>query len=199
MNYAAKITELGRRTDEISDKIDSLNERRKEFALGAVEGDKTNLKAIQVIDDEAEALRREYETLTAAIDQADRLRLEQEAEIARKDRERREVEARKIADAALATTADIDGTMARLRELFERRAKYIHQLAGTGTVEPTLILRMLQKFGPTCAARAAGLHQFISIEHVSPEQVRSLIESSTVLKGRLSATGVDSSDQSHAA
>ena len=195
MNYAAKIARFEQRAAEIEGKLNNLSERRKAFALGAVEGNKTSLKAIQDIDCEADDLRHERETLTAAIEQARQLQHDQEAEISRKDRESRLGEARKIADSVLTLNMEIDSAMKTMRQMFERRANLVRQLGGIGVIDPSLILRMLQRLGPTCAARKAELNRYISIEHVPPHQLRPLAESAAGLVRILSRADVSDETQ----
>ena len=94
-----------------------------------------------------------------------------------------------------AAPPSIDATMNDLRELFEHRAILVRELDGTKTVAANLILRMLQKFGSTCAARAAGLHNFIAIEPVQLNQVRPLAASNVVFRTELSAPGREQAEK----
>jgi chromosome segregation ATPase len=180
MNYAARIAEYGKRDAEIVAEMNILSERRKKLALSALVRDKASVRAIQDIDSELEEFRREHQTLTDAIEETQRLQREHNAEQARKELEARECEARNIAGELLAVANEIDLTMKRLRESFSKREILARRLSETKTVPDHLILRMLQKFAPTCAARAAGLHDFISIEPVPVSQVRTLMQSSAI-------------------
>jgi hypothetical protein len=58
---------------------------------------------------------------------------------------------------------------------------------------------LLQKFGPTCAARAAGLHNYLALEHVPPQFFQSLSDSNAVLRGNLTAAVDDAYEQTDAA
>jgi hypothetical protein len=91
---------------------------------------------------------------SAAIEQIAVLQREQEAETVRKDREKREAEARKVADEVMGLGAEIDDTMAQLAQLFQKRANLIHQLGKMNAMPASVILRMSQWDSPTAAARA---------------------------------------------
>jgi chromosome segregation ATPase len=184
MDFAEKIRSFGQRTKDIAVKLATLSERRKEFALGAADGNKTSLKAIQELDTERDELWKERETLTTAIAEAERLQRAQEAEAARADRERRRNEAGEIAKTIANANLEIDAAMVRLRELLEQRAVLVRQLGRTKYYTSDFISKLLQKFGPTSAARAAGLQNFLSLEPVSPHLVRSLADSSRALSAQ---------------
>jgi hypothetical protein len=186
-DYAARADLLRQRLAEIEDKLALLIERRKAFALDAVSQDKPALIAIEKIDTEAAALRRERDTASDAIEHLERLQREQLTEKERRERERREAEARKLADAVLAQNAEIDTAFGKLRQLFEQRAVLLRQLGNTQTIPSTLILRMFQRFAPTCAARKAGLQDFLSLEFVPVGQIKTLLESNKFLSGPLTA------------
>jgi hypothetical protein len=186
-DYAARADLHRRRLAEIDPQLAALAQRRKQFALGALDNDKPSLRGIEQIDCEAETLRRERDTLNAAIEHLERLQREQLAENERRERERREAEARKLANAIVAQNAEIDTAFGKLRQLFEQRAVLLRHLGDTQTIPSTLILRMHQRFGPTCAARKAGLHDFLSLEFVPVGQIRSLVESNNFLSGPLTA------------
>jgi hypothetical protein len=74
--------------------------------------------------------------------------------------------------------------MVQLAGLFQKRANLFSQLGKMNAVPANLILRMLQRESPTAAARAAGLHKFIGIDHVVPGLIRPLVESFGGLRNR---------------
>jgi len=187
MNFEAEITKLAERASALDAKLANLADKRKGYSLDATTGDFAAIKEIAKIDADADACRKERQTLSAAIEQLDSLLDAEAAALKRQDREKREAEARKLADGAIAINNEIDATLIRLRQLFERRHDVIYRLGDTKTISSRLISRMLQKFSPTCAARHAGLHNFVSIEHAPPEHVRPLSESNAVLCGNLNA------------
>ncbi len=188
MDYASKITNLRQRASEIDARVAELVDKRREHALGAVDGSKVSVKAISDIDVECDGLRRVREKLTAAIEQTERLKTEQEAEISRKDRQARELEAQKLADAVLVVSGRIDGKLLELRELFEERAGLIRQLSAVNIVPTNLIQRLLSRFGANAALRFAKIHEFAGVDYVEPIHIRSLAESGAFLRGRLTAT-----------
>jgi ABC-type transporter Mla subunit MlaD len=187
MNFAAKITDFSRRIADIDAKLAELAGKRREYAYGAADNNTASLKAIEALDQKADALNRERKTLLDATEQADRLLREQEAEAAKQDRERRERQARVSADAVLEVSAQIDAAMVALRALFERRSALLRELADTKIVAANYLLRLHQKFGPTCAARKAGLERYVSIEHVPVPNIATLSDSTRGLAGPLSA------------
>jgi hypothetical protein len=174
MDYAAKISELQRRQGEIDARLAAIVKRKREFALGAVSGQKASAVAIKELDREAIELRTERETVDAAIDQAAKLKAEQEAAIAAEDRRRREVEARAIAKEILGTDAEIDTALAALRELLVKRDRQIQALAARSVVHGALTSALRKPWRLTAAARKAALQRFINIEHVSPGHVATL-------------------------
>ena len=192
--YPERISELTRRLADIDAKLKSLKERRKQLAVSAAEGNKASIKSIAELDGEADGLRNECETLSAAIEQIAILQREQEAEIARKDREKREAEARKLADGVMGLSKEIDDTMAQLAQLFQNRANLVSQLGKMRAMPGGVILRMLQRDSLTAAARAAGLHKFIGIDHVVPSLVRPLVESDGGLRNRVAVTDIEPKD-----
>jgi hypothetical protein len=186
-DYTAKAAQLRQRLAEIEDKLALLIERRKAFALDAVSQDKPALIAIEKIDTEAAALRRERDTASDAIEHLERLQREQLAENERKDRARREAEGRKLADAVLAISGEIDGSMVALRTLFEQRAVVLRQLGDTRTVSSNYLLRLHQKFLPSAAARKAGLERYLALEHIPVPNISTLVDSTSGLRGPLTA------------
>jgi hypothetical protein len=186
-DYAARADLLRQRLAEIDAKLVLLIERRKAFALDAVSQDKPALIAIEKIDTEAAALRRERDTASDAIEHLERLEREQLAENERRERERREAEARKLADAVLAISTEIDGAMVALRTLFEQRAVVLRQLGDTRTVSSNYLLRLHQKFLPSAAARKAGLERYLALEHIPVPNISTLVDSTSGLRGPLTA------------
>jgi chromosome segregation ATPase len=184
-NYTERVSELTRRVADIDARLKRLTERRNHLAVSAAEGNKGSIKSIAELDDEADGLHKERQTLSAAIEQIADLQRKQEAEIARKDREKREAEARKIADSVMAMNEKIDDAMVQLAGLFQERANLIHQLGKMRVMSSTTILTMSQRHSPTAAARAAGLHKFIEIDHVSPGLIRPLAEGAGGLHKRI--------------
>jgi DNA repair exonuclease SbcCD ATPase subunit len=176
MDRARQIADLRQRAAAIDAKLAELGDRRKTFALGAVEGNKASTKAIQELDAETDRLRREQETLVAALDHLERLKAEEERAELDQERRHREGEARIFSERVLNLDAQIDAAMVGLRELFEKRAAVIQKLAGTGVVDKVFALRLLQNAGPTSAAHAAGLRKFIGLNHVPPDRIAPLTQ-----------------------
>ena len=188
MDHAAKIEALRQRACATDARIAGVRDRRKEFALGAVEGNAASVKAINEIDQEAAALRRERDTLSAAIEQVEQQRIREHNERQAEERRHREAEARTAVDALLAVNGQVDAAMRALSALLAKRTAVIRELGDTGLVSAPLILRMLQRAGPTAAAHAAGLRSFVGLEHVPRQQVVSLTESSKTLRSAVAAS-----------
>jgi hypothetical protein len=73
-------------------------------------------------------------------------------------------------------------------EALERPAHLLGRLSGTNVLQRKLILQFMRRAGPTAAARAAGLSNFLGLDHVAPAHVKKLAEAAHILRGRLSPT-----------
>lgn len=181
MDYAAKIAGLRQQAADIDARLAELADKRRTFALGVMENNRASVKAVEELDAETDQLRKKHRTCLDASEHAERLQRDEQAEIARKDRLRRTTMARELSQGVLTLNVELDEDLKKLSEKFEHRAGLIKQLSATRTVASTTILRLLQKFSPTAAARAAGLHQFLSLEPVAPPHVMSLAKGTSGL------------------
>lgn len=194
MNYGSKIEQFARRAADIDAKLAELAAKRREYAYGAADNNAAALKAIDALDQKADALKRERTTLLDASEQAERLQREAEAEAAAQDRKRREAQARKIVVAVSDLNRDIDAAMSAMQKLFERRRDLLSELAQTKIVAPNLLLRQHQKFLPTAAARKVGLEHFMALEHVPPGSVAPLADTNRALAAFTAPNGAQEED-----
>jgi hypothetical protein len=185
--HSDKRAQLIQGANAASAHLNTLCERRKQFALAASDGDASAIDAISAIDKDADKLLAEQATLAQAIEQVERQRQEAAADAEQQDRLAREKEARQVADATLKVTLEIDATMGDLRKRFETRANLLGQLGRTDCFPPHLLQRYAQKAGPTSAVKANGLDKFIAIEFVGNAHVQTLAEASGALRGDLKA------------
>jgi superfamily II DNA or RNA helicase len=98
-----------------------------------------------------------------------------------------EVPARRLVEAVEEPTSDIELRVMGLRAQFRWAAGDNERLMRSrlGRLSSTTILTMSQRHSPTAAARAAGLHKFIEIDHVSPGLIRPLAEGAGGLHKRI--------------
>jgi len=176
--YADRLSQLRARLTDVGKQLSSLADRRKSFSLAAATGDATARKQIADTDAEAEALRREEQTISAAVETAVALDKQQELE-----EHARQVDAHRHAQGVIALNLEIDAALVHLREMFERRAVLLAGLARTNIVDGLFVGRLAGKAGPTRAACHAGLAKFIALEHPAPQSVRPLADTNTILVG----------------
>ena len=181
--YADRLSQLRARLTDVGKQLSSLADRRKSFSLAAATGDATARKQIADTDAEAEALRREEQTISAAVETAVALDKQQELEAQAAEEHARQVDAHRHAQGVIALNLEIDAALVHLREMFERRAVLLAGLARTNIVDGLFVGRLAGKAGPTRAACHAGLAKFIALEHPSPQSVRPLADTNTILVG----------------
>jgi hypothetical protein len=187
-SYELKIAELNKRSADISAQLITLDDKYKESAIEAAEGNKAAAKTLEEIEAEVNGLRREQRTITAAVEQVRALQKAKEDESSAKERERRVTEARATAAAILALDCEIDDGMRRLREALERRSHLLGRLSATNVLQAKVIMQFMRRAAPTAAARAAGLSNFLGLDHVAPAHVKKLADADHILRGRLSPT-----------
>jgi hypothetical protein len=171
MDFAAVISDLKVKLTRTNERLAGLGERRRPHALGAMTGDARAKKAIEKIDADAAAARNEADTLTVAIEEAEKRKAEHEAQIAAEDRRRREAEARAICAAILETDREFDQTAERLYQSLIEREELIRKLASLGVVYPGVINALRRKLNINAALVHAGLHKFADI-HLGPPNFR---------------------------
>ncbi len=168
--YADRLSQLRARLTDVGKQLSSLADRRKSFSLAAATGDATARKQIADTDAEAEALRREEQTISAAVETAVALDKQQELEAQAAEEHARQVDAHRHAQGVIALNLEIDAALVHLREMFERRAVLLAGLARTNIVDGLFVGRLAGKAGPT-------------LEPPSPQSVRPLADTNTILVG----------------
>src|SRR5262249_7745699 len=140
-----KITSLNQRLSEIDAKIVQLDQRRRDNSYDASQGNKTALKAIAAVDTEAEALYREQQTVSQALDAAEQLAKDEQQALVEKAEQARHKQVRDLAGTVATYNDEIDALLVKLREALERRMETGHQLSRTDVVDRGLVNRMLSK------------------------------------------------------
>jgi hypothetical protein len=180
-SYSDKIQEFHRRISDIAAKLTGLADKRKSYSLAAASGDPRALKQVGEVDWELDALRKEQQTITSAIETATALEKQHELEATAAEEHSRKIEAHKSAQAVAAINTELDALLVQLRECFERRALHLRSLSNTGIVDPNLIMRLTNRAGPTSAAHAAGLGRHINLDMVPVVAQRPLADSNSLL------------------
>ena len=96
VDFAALISSLKAKLKGTHEQLAKLTEQRRPVALDAVTGDEKAKQVIRKIDTDVVATRNEAETLAVAIEEAEKRKIEHDAQVAAADRRRREAEAREI-------------------------------------------------------------------------------------------------------
>jgi hypothetical protein len=165
-SYSDKVQEFNRRIADIASELASLIAKRRSYALAASEGDERAKKQIVDTDFASDALRREEMTLNSAIEAATALEKQHALEAEAKLHHERLVSAYTAARGVITENEAIDLALTHLREMFERRAILLRSLGNTATVDPTLLMRLSNKSGPTSACHHAGLGKYINLDMV---------------------------------
>jgi hypothetical protein len=181
--FAAKITELNKQITTIAAKLTTLANRRKEFSLAASDGDAHARKQIGDVDFELTSLKSEAQTLSSALETAQALAKQEALDEAAKQEQARLAEAARHAEAIAALNAELDDRFLQLRDVFERRAGLLAALSNYNVVEPSLIMRMAGKSGPTSAAQNVGLGRYLALEMVPANAWRPLVDGNAPLLG----------------
>jgi hypothetical protein len=182
-SYESKISEFRSKIADIGRQLAELGNRRRSYSLAAVEGDSAARKQIADIDFETDELRKQEGTLASAIETAAALDRRREADAAAALSHDKQVEAYGLARGVVTLNEEIDLALKRLREMLERRASLLNQLAATELVDATLTTRLASKAPLTRACCAAGLHRFIQVETVSPQAMIPLADGNAQLLG----------------
>jgi hypothetical protein len=165
-SYGDKIQEFNRRIADIASELASLLAKRKEYAFAAAEGDERAKKQIVDTDFQSDALRKEEMTLHCAVETALALERQHEQEAKASEEHSRQVEAYNAARGVVTLNEELDLALTHLREMFEGRAILLRSLGNTATVDPTLLMRLSNKSGPTSACHHAGLGKFVHLDMV---------------------------------
>jgi hypothetical protein len=180
-DLADRIAELRKRAADIASSLTALADRRKERSLDAVSGDKDAAKSIADLDFQSDALKRENQTISSALELAQERQRDREAEARDAKQRALEADAKRHGEAICALNTEIDMRMEQLAEVFARRASLLLGLANTGIVDSLFVARLCGKAGATRAACAHGLHRYIDIQTVSPQAMLPLADQNSLL------------------
>jgi hypothetical protein len=179
--YADKISLLRERLSDVSRQLISLADKRRSYSLAASEGDAKARKEIADLDFQLDAVRKEEGTLGSALEIAQALARQEQADAAARSRHENAVEAHSLARALISLHEEIDLRLRQLREVFERRATVLAQLAATEAVDSLFVARLSNKAQATRATCAAGLHRFLSLETCAPQSMLPLSDGNAQL------------------
>jgi hypothetical protein len=178
-SLASRIEELRRRAETIAAEIVNIATRRKQHSLDAAIGDKSAQSAIHDLDLQREALSREGQTISAALELAQQREREEQQEAEAKLRHAREVDAYRAARAVITLHHELDEALAALRQIFERRAIALNALGNV--VDHGLVTRLSNKSNATSAAQLSGLSKFLNLEMTPAGSLRPLSSSDEIL------------------
>jgi hypothetical protein len=177
-----RIGELKKRAAEMASQLTTLGDRRRSYAFAAVsDSDAKARKAIADIDFERDALLKEQATVADALEIGEALAKQHALEAKAAEEHTRQVEAHKCAQAVAALNSELDLMLLQLRECFERRAVCLRALGNVGVVDPSLVLKLSNKSGPTSAAHSAGLNKYLNLDMVPNVSQRPLADSNAIL------------------
>ena len=182
-NYQNRIEQLRQRISTIGSQLAGLADRRKSYSLAASDGDTTAIRQIADVDFEADALRKDAATLGSALETAEALEKQNALEAEQQQRREREIEARKCAEAVVAFNLEIDDALTHLRGMLERRASLLVGLGRTEVCDPSHIMKLSSKAGPTASAHKAGLGRFLALEMTPVAAQRPLADTNPLLLG----------------
>jgi hypothetical protein len=176
--------ELQSRIDQIDFEIGQVDEQFAELAaqFSGVNG-QDSLRQASALEAKLANLRREKSLALAAQSHTTAQQLAEQEAQAEQARRATLAEARKLADGICTLNAEVDTHLTQLRQLFERRAGLLHQLAATDVANPVTINKLEGKAGATRAACAAGLHKYISVEKVATQSFVTLASCNVILLG----------------
>jgi hypothetical protein len=179
-----RIGELKRRAAEVASALTSLSDRRRSYAFAAVsDSDAKARKAIADIDFESDSLRKEQATISDALEIGEALAKQEALDAQAEARRERERAAYTAARGVVTLNEEIDLALSQLREMFERRSVILRSLGNVGVVDPSLLMRLANKAGPTSAAHSAGLGRYLNLEMTPVVSQRPLSDANSVLLG----------------
>lgn len=176
MNFAAVISGLKARVATTNERLAKLAERRRPYALDAVIGDAKAKRAIEKIDADADAARNEAETLTVAIEEAEKRRAEYEARLVSEVRRRREAGARSVCAAILEADREFDEAAKRLCQSLASRQELVRKVAALDVIYPGVVNALRRKQHINAALAYAGLQQFADMPLGPPNCRKPLAE-----------------------
>jgi hypothetical protein len=181
--FTDRINQFNKQIAALGTKITGLADKRKSFSLAASEGDTHARKEIADVDFELEGLRKEAMALSSALETAEALAKQEALDQQQKAERDRAVEAARHAEAVAALNVELDDRLRQLRDVFERRAGLLAALGNFNILDPSLLMRMSGKSGPTSAAQFVGLGRYLALEMVPAHVMRPLTDGNDPLLG----------------
>jgi hypothetical protein len=175
---------LQSRIEAIDGEIGQIGEQFEQLAQQFASVDRiASLKAAAALETRLTGLRQEKALALKAQAHCTAEQLQASADEVDKQRRVVAAEARQLADGVCLLNGEIDAFLAKLRQMFERRAALLHQLAATGIANSTTVTKLQGKQAITRACCAHGLHKFIALEMVAPQSHVALATSNVLLLG----------------
>lgn len=166
MNLESVVSLIKTKLAATHDRFAVLKEQRRPYALDAATGNAKAQKTIEQLDAEIAATHRETETLTVALEEAEKRKIEREAELAAEDHRRREAEAQKICKGLVQLDEAFDRLAIQLCSKLAERETKIRELAALNIVYFGMIKALSRKRNITGALVHAGLHRFAELNNV---------------------------------
>jgi hypothetical protein len=179
--------ELQARITQLDADIAALDQNFLELAsaFNAVDGASSDsvasLKQAEQIERRLMQLRREKSLCLAGQAHVTKLQLDARDKAAQAERLALQATAKQHSDAVITLNAEIDEHLVKLRQLFERRAGFLHDLLGTGLVDSVVINKLGGRNAASRAFCAAGLHRFVSLEKTATQSFVTLASTNAVL------------------
>jgi hypothetical protein len=182
-SHSDKISEFNKRIADIAVKLTSLADRRKQYSYAAATGDARARKQLDDDSFEETSLVKEQQVLNSAVETA--LALEKQHALETKAAEEHALQrtAHEHASAVAALNLELDAMLLQLRQCFERRAIVLRFLGNCAVADPSLILKLSNKSGPTSAFNHHGLGRHANIEMTPIVAQRPLSDVNPVLLG----------------
>jgi hypothetical protein len=177
------LADLRARLTATQERLAKLKEARRPHALDAVSGSAKAKKTIAILDTKVTSAASEGETLTMALEEAEKRKAEAEAKAAEEDRLRREVEAREIVNEIAKTSAKVDRTAAQLAQCLDTRTDLIGRLGETGVVYSGVLNALRNPLRLRAALWVAGLGRHGILEHVVGTHQKPLGEADAIRHG----------------
>jgi hypothetical protein len=181
--YEDRIKGFKEQIASIVKQLVDVTARRKSASFAAASGEEAAIKAIRDCDFETDELKKQEATVASAVETALALERQEQHDAQNAARHDKQVEAYGLARGVVTLNEEIDLALKRLREMLERRASLLNQLAALDVVSPVVITRLATKAPLTRACCAAGLHRFVQLETVSPQAMIPLSDGNAQLLG----------------
>lgn len=178
---AARLTDLRMKLADIAATIAKATRAAQGACLGCCRGGRRSAAVLEEIDSEGRRAAEASQLTAAAIEEAERLAREGDAQEAAAVRAERAAEPKKVGAAVCALNLELDQLMRQTRECLERRTYLLNSLHREGGIDSRTAFRLASKKGVTAAAVHAGLHKFVTLEHILPANVRPLADSNRAL------------------